>query len=186
MVAVNWVEFEREWIDAIALACSEIRNESPQEELYAGAFWLLYGDYKSLLVPAFALNCEAHATLTEESGQAIDVRWDPSEWKWSSVDQAVEYMRPLYKQFIDLDISAEDFEQLWESHAAMLAKVCRTTTSCARARSGKFSNIELPSKFLVGIIDWAQGDDLPKLLRLSLSEEVLVEHDTLLLEALRT
>lgn len=186
MVAVDWAELEREWLEVIALACSEVRSKSPQEELYAGAFWLLYGDYRSILVPAFALNSEAHSTLTRADGQAIDVRWDPPEWKWCVVDEAVEHMRPLYQQLAELDISSEDFEVLWDSHASMLAKVCRTTTACARARSGKFSNIDMPPRFLVGIIDWAQGGALPNLLRLSLSEEVLGEHETLLLEARRT
>ena len=186
MATVDWAELERQWLEVVALACSEVRSKSPKEEIYAGAFWLLYGDYKSIHVPAFALNSEAHTTLTEEDGQVIDVRWDPPEWKCCVVDEAIEHMRPLYQQLTELDISSEDFEVLWASHSAMLARVCRTTTICARERSGRFANIEMPPKFLVGIIDWAQGDDLPSLLRLSLSEEVLGEHETLLLEARRT
>lgn len=185
MVAVNWSEFEREWLEVIALACSEIQRNFPQEELYAGAFWLLHGDYTSLLVPAFALNSETHATLTVERGQEIDVRWDPPDWKWSVVDEAVERMRPLYEQFLQLDVSSAEFDELWESHTAMLARVCRSTTACARARSGKYADTSISPRFLVGIIDWAQGEDVPKLLRLSLSEEVLGENGALLLEAQR-
>lgn len=185
MVTVYWAEFEQAGIDAIALAIAKVQGNFPREELYAGAFWLLYGDYNSLHVPAFGLNGEAHATMTDKSGRVIDIRWHPPDWKWCVVDEAVERMRPLYRPFLDLDISPEDFEELWESHAAMLARVCRMTTDFARTWSGMFADLSLPSGFLVGIIDWAQGDELPELLRLSLSEEVLAKHDELRLEAQR-
>lgn len=112
-------------------------------------------------------------------------RSDPPVWKRNVLDSAVVRMRPLYKQLLELDISAAEFEELWESHSAMLASVCRRTTDRVRAKTGIFADLCLPPGFLVRILDCAQGDDTPKLLRLNLSQEKIGEHGVLHLEASR-
>jgi hypothetical protein len=55
---LDWAHLEQVWFEAAVDAIVTTAASNPAERLYAGAFWLLYGDYSSLQSPAFGLNSE--------------------------------------------------------------------------------------------------------------------------------
>jgi hypothetical protein len=171
----DWTDIEQAWKRSVTQAICEIAASYPNEEIYAGAFWLLYGDYSCLHAPIFGLNAESHAVASADAdGTLIGLRWHPPDWRWAVMDPVVEAMKPLYKPFLKLDVSDAEFEELWEGHERMLARVCIELTEAVRQRRLGFEGATLPERFFVGIIDGAQGDDYERLLRLSVAEESLV------------
>jgi hypothetical protein len=100
---VDWNVIEGAWLQSVTDAIVATAAAHRDERFYAGAFFMLYGDYKSILLPAFGLNAES------SSG---DVRWHPPDWRWSVIDEAHEHVRPLYKPLEQLDVDKGAFEQL--------------------------------------------------------------------------
>lgn len=142
---VEWAEFERTWFDSGTEAIRSTAASNPSERFYAGAFWLLYGDQSSLLIPAFGLN-------SEDSDPSI--RWHPPDWRWSTLDGALERVRPLYEPLRAFEVDEATYELLWAQHVDMLARVSRRLTALVRSQhSSAFSR-----GFFVGIIDFSHGD----------------------------
>jgi hypothetical protein len=52
-MSVDWEEIESAWFQSAAEAIVATANQNPSERFYAGAFFMLYGNYSSILVPAF-------------------------------------------------------------------------------------------------------------------------------------
>lgn len=146
----DWKGVEDAWIGAATDALVTLVTSHPDERIYVGAFWMLYGDYRSIQVPAFGANAESAA-----AGR----RWDPPEWEleWSMGNDAHEHVRSLYEPLQDLEIEESAFEALWAEHIAMLGRVCRRVTAVIRAgdRAGAFT-----STFFVGILDPSQDEAL--------------------------
>lgn len=174
MIIQDWTAIERAWKRSATQAIREIASTFPNEEIYAGAFWLLYGDYSCLRAPLFGLNAESHAVSSAEAeGTPFGLRWHPPDWRWSVIDSVFQAMESLYEPFSKLKISDSAFEELWEGHERMLARVCLELTEAARERRDGFECAVLPETFIVGIIDGSQGDDYERLLRLSIAEKSL-------------
>ena len=163
-MTIDWNEFEHRWVEAVIEAISATVAVHPTERLYAGAFWLLYGDYSSLHVPAFGLNSESSDP---------EVRWHPPDWRWSSIDEVTERMRPLYVPLLTLHVGESAFESLWEQHIDMLSRVSRRVTESMRAgRAVPGAAVASPG-FFIGIIDFGQGDDAVDYLRRSVDAETI-------------
>jgi hypothetical protein len=162
----HWEQIEHAWSEAVCDSLSAIANAHPKERFYAGAFWLLYGDYTSLQCPVFGLNSEQ----TDP-----DIRWHPPDWRWSIVDQAHERVRPLYEGLLSLGGDERSFEILWEEHIDMLARVSRRVTELARSRKIPGLTSELSEGFFVGIIDFSQGEAAFDYLKRSVDEITLRE-----------
>ena len=69
---VDWQEIQDAWFEAVLTAVSSTATANPGAQFYAGAFWLLYGDYSTIHVPVFGLNSE-----TSDTG----IRWHPPDWE---------------------------------------------------------------------------------------------------------
>lgn len=175
----DWSPVEQEWKRLIVAAIRDLVSAFPDERFYVGAFWLLYGDYSSLLPPAFGFNSEAHAILQSDSSGDADVRWHPPDWRWSVIDSVSAVITPLYAPLRSLDLSDEAYESLWEEHLQMLSRVCRDLTESAASGTAAFEGLHLPDGFFLGIIDGAQGDDYERLLRLSIDDTHLARHPNL-------
>ena len=148
IMSFDWNMLEDAWVRAATDALVGLATAHPDERIYAGAFWMLYGDYSSIQVPAFGANAESAA-----EGQ----RWAPPDWAWSMGNDAHEHVRTLSDPLQDLEIDEGAFEALWAEHIAMLGRVCRRVTSAMRAgdHAGAFT-----SAFFVGILDQSQDEAL--------------------------
>lgn len=163
-MSAPWTQIEHAWFEAVCSSIVVTANAHPQERFYAGAFWLLHGDYRSLLCPVFGLN-------SEQTDPGI--RWHPPDWRWSIVDQAHERVRPLYDGLLRLDGDAKRFETLWDEHVDMLSRVSRRVTALARSQKIPGLSVSLSDGFFVGIIDFSQGDAAFDYLRRSVDEITL-------------
>jgi hypothetical protein len=132
-----------------SLAIKTTATANPDEQFYAGAFWLLYGDNSSIHVPAFGLNSETSDP---------DLRWHPPDWRWSLIDEAHERVKPLYSPLLHLDVSPETFDVLWEKHIDVLAGASRRATDQVRTGTLSVPDNTFTRHFFVGIIDFGQGD----------------------------
>jgi hypothetical protein len=164
VVTIDWNEFECRWVEAVIKAIAITVAVHPTERLYAGAFWLLYGDCSSLHVPAFGLSCESSDP---------EVRWHPPDWRWSLIDEIAERMRPLYVPLLTLHVGESAFESLWEQHIDMLSRVSRRVTESVRAGRVVSDTAVVFPGFFVGIIDFGQGDDAVDYLRRSVDAETI-------------
>ncbi len=163
-MSVDWKEVESAWVKAAVDAISSTATKHPREQFYAGAFWLLHGDYSSIRVPAFGLNSRSSAD---------DVRWHPPDWKWSLIDAVHERLEPLYAPLLELDASPEIFENLWEQNIDALAAAARRVTDRTHAGGLPVPDKTFTPHFFVGIIDFAHGDSAEDYLRRSVDSERL-------------
>ena len=161
---MDWQRFEAAWFDAVIDAISATANANTRERFYAGAFWLLYGDGSKIAAPAFGM-----------SSEAVDpgVRWHPPDWRWDIIHTAHERVALLYEPLLSLTVSDERFEQLWEQHIDMLARVCRRATAAVRTTAVVAPASAFTPGFFVGIIDFAQGDAALDYLRRSVDSDTL-------------
>lgn len=162
---VDWEAIETAWLELVTRSIVTTVRTDPGECLYAGAFWLLYGDYASIRAPAFSLG-------PETSG--ADVRWHPPDWRWSNLGASDQALRSLYAPMLKLDVDAAKFDVLWEEHISVLARVCRTATRLLRAGEMVAEPSAFAPSFFVGIIDFAQGNAALEYLRRSVDEELLL------------
>ncbi len=155
-MVVDWSNLQRTWVDAITEAIVVTAAAHPARSLYAGAFWLLYGDHSSILPPAFALNFD---------GADRSSRWHPPDWQFPSVELVEARMRASYAPLTGLDGDVGTFDVLWERHIDVLASVCREVTAQVRAGALPVAGSSFTSGFFVGIVDFHQdrGDDYLKL-----------------------
>ncbi len=149
-VTVDWKKLEEAWCEAIMEAFDAIASAHPSEQIYVGAFWLLYGDYSSILPPAFGLNSE---------GGDPEVRWHPPDFRWSPIDEVHHRVQSLYAPLASLSVSEEVFDGLWEEHVGMLASVSRRVTALVRDGSMKIPQMNVTPDFFVGIIDFDRDEE---------------------------
>jgi hypothetical protein len=161
---VDWADVEQTWFEAAVDAIVTTSASNPAERLYAGAFWLLYGDYTSLLAPAFGLNSESSVP---------EVRWHPPDWRWATIDRAHQRLQPLYQPLQHLQVEKQHYETLWQQHIDALARAPRRVTELARSNQLQVGNMELSPRFFVGIIDFSHGDAAWDYLRRSVDEETI-------------
>lgn len=168
-------EIEAQWFETAAEAILTQVSAHSQEQFYAAAFWLFYGDYRMFGTPLLALNTESWiAAMDPETG--IDLRWHPPDWQYSHVDSAYQAMEPYYMKLSDH--LAGRGEVYWEivsaEHQAGVARVCRRLTHEIRSRSGVFAEIRVPDYFVVGIFETREDDPLfTELVRASIAPEIL-------------
>jgi hypothetical protein len=148
-VLVDWLNLERAWIGSITDAIIATAEANPEKPLYAGAFWLLYGDHSSLLIPAFGLNSESSDP---------ESRWHPPDWRWSVVDSALEPLHALDQPFRSLDLDEAMFRVLWDQHIGMLAAVSHSITNLVGSSQLALNRGSLSPSFFVGILDFSHGD----------------------------
>lgn len=165
LVTIDWNTIEDTWFSAATDAIVVTVASHPNDRLYAGAFWLLYGDYSSILAPAFGLNAE---------DSDPSVKWHPPDWKWSLIDQVHEQVESLYQPLLELNADESTYEGLWERHIDVLAAVSkRLTAFVAEGQIAAPSSAFAPN-FFVGIIDFGQGDRGAEYLRRSVDEHRLI------------
>jgi hypothetical protein len=162
---LDWKDFEKTWIDAIVEGIGATASAHPHEQFYAGAIWLLYGDYSSIHSPAFGLNAES----TNK-----DIRWHPPDWRWSPIELVLKRVQRLYTPLAALNLSDDAFEVLWDRHIQALASVSRQATTLVRAGKVPVPSASFNSTFFVGIVDFSQ-DDADELLQLSVDEQILAD-----------
>lgn len=75
---VDWAAFEAAWLDAVLATIRDATQASPTERFYAGAFWLLYGDYTKIGSAAFGLGSEP---------ADLHAKWHPPDWRLSLLAQ---------------------------------------------------------------------------------------------------
>ncbi len=158
------MQIERLRYEAVADAIVATAASNPTERFYAGAFWLLHGDYSSLHAPVFGLN-------SESSDPAI--RWHPPDWRWSIVDEAHERVQPLYRPLRALQVDEPTYQALWDQHIEVLARTSRRVTRAVRSNQLAVDSSAFTPGFFVGIVDFAQGDDAVDYLRRSVDEETI-------------
>jgi hypothetical protein len=137
---------------------------NPSEQFYAGAFWLLFGDYSSLHAPVFGLNCE---------NSDPHIRWHPPDWRWTLIDPTHERVLPLYQPLEVLEVDEPTFELLWEQHIDMLARVSRRVTQVVRWNQLAAPSSAFTPGFFVGIIDFSHGGQAVDYLERSVDEETI-------------
>ncbi len=162
---VDWGAIERAWLESVTRSIVATVRSNPGECLYAGAFWLLYGDYASIHAPAFSLSPESSDP---------DLRWHPPDWRWSNLDAPDHALRALYAPLLTLDVDEAVFDVLWEEHIGVLARVSHAATRLVRTGEVLAEPSAFAQSFFVGIIDFAQGDVAFEYLRRSVDEELLV------------
>jgi hypothetical protein len=163
-VTVDWDRLEHVWLQSVIDAISVTATENSAERFYAGAFWLLYGDHRTIQPPAFGMN-----SVNSEP----DIRWHPPDWRWSVIDTASERVAPLYRPLLELDVDDRTYEELWDEHINVLARVSRTVTDLVRSNQVEPGHIAFTSDFFVGVIDFAQGDAAVEYLKRSVDEQTL-------------
>lgn len=163
-MVLDWDAIERAWREAVLDAIRATAASNPTERIYAGAFWLLHGDYTSLLVPAFGLNAESSDP---------QFRWHPPDWRWSVIDEAIHRVAPLYEPLQALEVDGQTFESLCEQHINVLARVSRQVTALVRSGHVAPGAAAFSPSFFVGIIDFAQGEAAVDYLKRSVDEETI-------------
>jgi hypothetical protein len=163
-VIVDWGKLECAWLQSVTDAVVSTARSNPTERFYAGAFWLLYGDYSSILAPAFGMNSE---------NSDREVRWHPPDWRWSIIDSAHERVRPLYEPLKALQVDVVTFDSLWNEHIDVLARVSRRITDAVRSRTINVDPAAFSDDFFVGIIDFSQGDEAIDYLKRSVDESTI-------------
>lgn len=161
---VDWQRIERTWFQAAADAIVATVEANPTERFYAGAFWLLYGDYTVIRPSVFGLNAE---------DSDPDIRWHPPDWRWAMIDAAHERVDPLYEPLTHLDGDEAAFEALWERHIDALAAVSRRLTAFVRSGQIAAPRAAFTPGFFVGIVDFSQGDEAIDYLKRSVDEETI-------------
>jgi hypothetical protein len=161
---IEWDQIEKAWVNAITRAIVSITTKNPDECFYAGAFWLLYGDYSSILVPVFGMNSEN----TDPS-----IRWHPPNWRWDIINDAVDEVKPLYEPLLEIDVDDKTFEAMWNQHISMLASASKNITSLVRSNKLDINISATTPNFFVGIIDFSYGDEATDYLNRSVDEETI-------------
>ncbi len=172
---MNWKALEDAWVVAAVGAIERVADAHREERLYAACFWLFYGDYATIGIPAFAINTEAHL-LEQDEQTSYANRWIPPSWRWDAVDGVTESVRPAYAALSKVD--EEEFESLFAAHFATIARVCRRVT--AEADDGRLKGAGLPRDFLTVILHDRDGPAFcESLVRASVHGDVLKEHPDL-------
>lgn len=164
--AIDWDAIESAWEHAILAAIHSVAAAHPAEVLYAGAFWMLYGDYTSILPPAFGLNAESAGAGT---------RWHPADWLWPVVDEVASAVAEHYMPLANLAIPADSFDAVWQRHIDLLSRVSRKVTAAVQAREVGLPSSALAANFFVGIIDFAQGEDAVSYLVQSVGDRTILD-----------
>ncbi|MEO5714520.1 MAG: DUF4303 domain-containing protein [Luteolibacter sp.] len=166
---------ESAWYEAAAAAIVSQATACPNEEYYAAAFWLCYVDYTLFGTPCFAMGTESHyAASVAESGESV--RWSPPNWQYDVIDQATDAMIPHYQALSDSLAGRPDtvWDEAIEEHWRLLARVCRRLTHEARHREGYFSDLVLPSGFVVAIFEEREGEpNFSQLVHASVDSDIL-------------
>ncbi|MFI5490794.1 hypothetical protein [Micromonospora echinaurantiaca] len=171
---MDWDSFEMAWHDSGCQTLADIAAAHPDEQLYAAAFHLFYGDGIQILPPALAANTEA--AVHQDDGYST--RFAAPEWRWDVLAAASDAMRPWYHRLSEefLAPATADAERdaaldaLDAAHDGAMARVCKAMTETAR-RGGIHDS--LPNNFVVVILEGQRGDEEADLIRASVNPQVL-------------
>ena len=168
-------DIESQWPRQLRRGLSELIKRHPDEQFYAGAFWLFYCDHTVIHPPTFGVNAESMLE-GEVAGAEQSWRYQPAEWHWSVLKSVGDAMMPLYLRLSEA--MRGESEAAWraviDANEQLIGRVAQQVTTAIRHRTGEFQRLALPETFVVFAVDVREdAAQYNRLLRLSVNAGIL-------------